>query len=109
MKCFVSMMCLCLVLSANALGRYDPLESLIEKSPIIVVASLENHKVSSKGDRDYESGNLIIYEVLKGDVKANQKLNLTWSNKKTVACPRIRFDNDVKSLWFIKLCCSSGN
>lgn len=76
-----------------------PLEELLKRTDVIVVARLTEVREKTKRridwsalrvkGTDYGSGTLVVTEVIRGSAKLGAKLRLEWSNDSKLACPRV--------------------
>jgi hypothetical protein len=105
MKTIITFLFLMAGVQINAEEMHYPLEGMVEKSNLIIVATLEDYKKLVKNNTDYEQGKLKVKSLLKGSTKLNTKINISWSNPSSVLCPRIGFYNTLnkKYIWLLKV------
>lgn len=79
------------------------LESAVKTSDIIVIGTLRDVSEETKGGMDYGTGEIIIDEVLWGNVEQSQQLNLVWQNESNVDCPRNEHRNNQnkQGIWLL--------
>lgn len=94
---------MCFSSTLKAMEALIPVEDLIQDSEIIVVGTLTNVSEHSKDDMDYGEGNIIVEEVLFGNVKKGEKLLLKWSNPSNLGCPRTEHSHhkNIKAIWLL--------
>lgn len=91
---------LIIVPTAIAMWAWIPLEELLKRTDVIVVARLTDVRTTTKPSRltsvlrnqervDYGSGTLTVTEVVRGSAKIGDKLRLEWSNPSGLICPRV--------------------
>ena len=65
------------------------LKDLLKETDMIVVATLTNVTETTTNRVEYSSGTLVVGEVIRGNVKTGDRLQLRWENSSDIACPRI--------------------
>jgi len=80
-----------LIAVADGLARWAsiPLNDLLKKTDLIVVARLSGVRETTKKNFDYGSASLTVTESIRGTVKIGDKLRLEWSNPNDIICPRV--------------------
>ena len=79
------------------------MESAVKNSDIIVIGTLRDVSEETKDGMDYGTGEIIIDEVLLGNVEQSQQLNLVWQNESNVDCPRNEHRNNKnkQGIWLL--------
>jgi hypothetical protein len=82
-----------------------PLAEAVQKSDLVVVATLTGVRQWTDDGRDYGRGTLRVTDVLWGNVSKGDTLALEWSNQSTLACPRVEHRREANRsiVWFLTL------
>lgn len=100
----------CCAVGARADWATISTEELLKHTDFVVVARLTKIHEFTQGEYDYGSGILTVSEVLRGEVKAGQRLMLEWRNVSMIACPRVENGPHVGKprLWLLHRSRSGG-
>jgi hypothetical protein len=80
-----------------------PLEGAVQDSDLIVVGTLTGVTSWSTRGWDYGAGTVLVREVLWGDARPGDGLDLRWRNEPSVACPRVEPERHAGSerVWLL--------
>jgi hypothetical protein len=81
------------------------LESGVNTSDIIVVGTLRDVSEETRDGIDYGTGEIIVDEVLWGNIEPGQKLVLVWQNESNIDCPRVehRAHQNKQAVWLLNV------
>lgn len=79
------------------------LEKLVQRSDLIIIGKLTDVSEYLIKGIDHEIGKLKVDEVIWGNVKVGQNLELTWQNPSGLVCPRIShsYNQNKKLIWLL--------
>jgi len=115
-RALINCLAVLLIIVPTAMANWAlvPLEDLLKKTDVIVVARLTEVRERTKRridwdkfrvtGTDYGSGTLTVTEVIRGSAKVGDKLRLEWSNDSGVACPRVEQapHKDKMLIWLLQ-------
>ncbi|KAF0248798.1 MAG: hypothetical protein FD167_1802 [bacterium] len=105
MKYIFSTLVIMLLTVTLGLARWAfiPLEQLVQESDLIVIGALTDVKEHTENEIEHGRGVITVDKVLWGNVKAGEKLNLTWENAVGIVCPRIdhKDNQQKKAIWLL--------
>lgn len=97
--------------SLFASWNFIALDELVKDSDLIVVGTLQNVSEYTKDDYDYGEGEILIDQVVSGNIKSvdgyplrpTDKIQLKWRNWSAIACPRVehRYHANQKFIWLL--------
>jgi hypothetical protein len=105
-RTFINCLAILLFVAPAAVARVAliPLEALLKKTDVIVVARLTDVRETTKERLDHGSGVLTVTELIGGNAKVGDKLRLEWSNESEVICPRVEHASfkDQTVIWLLQ-------
>jgi len=89
--------------AARASWAHVPLETLVQESDIVVVGTLRDVTEHTAGGTDYGQGQLVVREVVWGQVSPGDALLLKWSNPSEIMCPRVEHRQNAgeEGIWLL--------
>ncbi|MET0649385.1 MAG: hypothetical protein ABW208_22475 [Pyrinomonadaceae bacterium] len=90
--------------AASAKWGYVPLEELVQESDLIIVGTLRDVREHTADETDYGEGQIVVREVIWGEVAPGDSLLLKWQNESAVTCPRVehKYNANEEGVWLLK-------
>lgn len=94
---------------------YEPIKDRVKNSDLIIIGTLRNVSEHHTREIDYSKGTLLIENVLFGNIrtteglqlKSGDKFQVEWANSNMIAC-RFGFSENEKEIYFLQIA-ESGN